>query len=189
MVYSIFSFYFSWPIIVIFGRVNIIFAGVAGPNTSVWVTGFKIRVVLLALPFPTLLFPIRKLRHLFHHCLLELDLLSHELIDSTNILMDIDVGGFAAFPFLIRSVACNLLLALRSMMSVGSTPIFFAQFSLLIGFLWKAFLRNSLPQLTAFQCAPFCCYDDPLECRVVPCLVGGPLVSFPSGHPWPLPQF
>ena len=82
---------------------------------------------MFALPFPTLLFLIGKLRHLFHHYLLELNLLSHELIDSTNILMDIDVGGFIAFPFLIWFATCNPFLALGSMMSVGSTTILFAR--------------------------------------------------------------
>ena len=51
----------------------------------------------------------------------------------TNILLDIDVGGSAAFPFGMGFAVCNPFLALRSMMSDFSTSIFFAQFSKLIG--------------------------------------------------------
>ena len=58
----------------------------------------------------------------------------HELVN-TNILMDIDVGGFGAFPFFMVVPSGNPFLALRSMMSVGCTTIFFEKFALLFGFL------------------------------------------------------
>eukprot|EP00957_Ditylum_brightwellii_P025680 1942477-Ditylum_brightwellii.AAC.1 len=90
-----------------FGQAKLINAAAARPNLSVQVTRMGIRIC--------------------HLRLLGLDLLSHELVH-TNIFVDIDIGYClaAATPFSIWLSTCCPLLALRCVVGVRSTPIFFA---------------------------------------------------------------
>ena len=54
--------------------------------------------------------------------------------------MDIEVRGSFALPFIVGFAACCPFLALRIMVSIFSTTIFFPQFAQLIGSLIRSLL-------------------------------------------------
>ena len=68
---------------------------------------------------------LRQLTHLFHDLVLEFNLLSHELVH-VAVLVDIEVGGFTAPPFIMGFATRHPLLALSRGVSSGLTSVLFA---------------------------------------------------------------